>query len=242
MKRTRCVTTMAIAAGLLAVGAAESSAQWQGQTRGARSSDATSFRLYGAAGWAPFELDALNARLASLPEPYSPVGEDMVVLGIGGHGRLNRILLGAEGNVFISTESADFAEDRRATFSAFAASFMVGLSLIATDGFDFYPLIQGGGAGASLEVVERGEPTWDEMLANPGQKTVLSSFTFYGAAGVGMDYAFRNGFFLGARGTWAVTPDADNWYSESGDVLGGPEVNLSGPNVRLLVGFGGRGR
>ena len=56
-----------------------------------------------------------------------------------------------------------------------------------------------------------------------------------------MDYTFRGGFFMGVRGTYGWTPETDSWSDESGEVLGGPEMDLSGPSVRLLLGFGGAG-
>ena len=230
-----------VAAGLLA-SPADADAQMRRGMGGMHQEPEAVFRIYGMAGWTPLEVDALNARLASLPEPYSPVGEDMVVLGGGMHVRFSRFLIGGEGAVLISTDNAEFADERRATFAGFHGALMLGLSLIGTDGLDIYPLIEVGGGGASLDVQERGAPAWDEMLAQPGRSTILSTAHFFGAAGLGIDYAFRNGFLVGVRGTWNYTPDMNNWTADGDEVLGGPEVSLTGPSVRLMLGFGGRGR
>lgn len=200
------------------------------------------FRIYSLAGWAPVELDALNARLTSLPEPYTPIGEDMVMVGAGMHLRFSRMLVGGEGSILFSTDNAEFTDQRRARYSGAYGAVMLGFSVIGTDGLDIYPLIELGMAGVSLEVEERGAPTWDDMLAEPGRSTTLSTGTLFGGAGLGLDYAFRNGILVGLRGMWSYTPDMDEWDADGDDALGGPEVNLRGPSVRLLLGFGGRGR
>jgi hypothetical protein len=201
----------------------------------------TSLRFYGQGVYAQIDVDELNERLAGLDEPYSEVSEDMIGFGVGLHGRRGHFILGAEATFATSLEDAEVGEDRIGELSAFQGSALVGFSVIRTAGLDFYPLIQLGGAGASLEVRERGAPAWDDILADPGRRSTLTTGTFYGAAGAGLEYAFRNGFFVGARGTWAFTPKTDSWTEESGDVLGGPEMDLSGPSVRLMAGFGGRG-
>lgn len=241
MKQIRRMTFPALAAlTALALPHDADAQQRRGMGGGVRESQSP-MRAYAFAGWARLDLDPLNARLASLAEPYGPVGEDMAVLGGGVHMRFSRMLVGLEGAALISTEDAEFEDQRRARFSAFHGTVMLGVSIIQTAGLDIYPLIQLGGGGASLEVQERGAPAWDDVLERPGQSTVLSTAALYGSGGIGMDYAFRSGFFMGIRGTYAYTPDADSWNAEGTDVLGGPEVSLSGPSVRLLLGFGGRG-
>ncbi|HUF13382.1 MAG TPA: hypothetical protein VMN78_09800 [Longimicrobiales bacterium] len=202
---------------------------------------ASQFRIYAMGGWAEVDVDEMNARLGGLPEPYTPVDDDMVVVGGGLHARMKRVLAGVEGAVLLSLEEAQVADARRAAFSGFHGAILVGFSILQTEGLDIYPLVQLGGAGASLEVQERGDPSWDDVLGDPGRSSTLSTFTVYGAGGVGIEYAFPGGFFAGLRGTWAYTPSSDGWSAEDGDVLGGPEVALSGPNLRLMIGFGGRG-
>ena len=198
------------------------------------------FRIYGLLGYSQVDVDVLNERLAGLDEPYSGVSEDLATFGFGGHVRLDRVLVGAEVGIGVSTETAEVGEERKAEFSTFTGGVMAGFSILQTDGFDFYPLVQGGGAGATLIVEERGDPAWDDVLADPGRESTMSTITWYGAAGVGMDYAFRGGFFMGVRGTYNWTGDADNWSDENGDVLGGPALNLTGPSVRVSLGFGTR--
>ena len=233
--------TAALAALLaLAASADAGAAQLRPGSRMPGSNTERAFRMYVEAGYAQMDLDGLNERLASLEEPYSPVSEDMAVFGFGLHGRLNRFILGGEAAIQASIEEAEAGDERKAEMSGFNASALLGFSLLQTDGFDFYPLVQLGYAAATIEVSERGDPTWDEVLADPGRQSTLSAGTFYGAGGVGLDYTFRNGFFMGLRGTYAYTPPADGWTEETGNVLGGPEVDLSGPSVRLLLGFGGR--
>lgn len=200
------------------------------------------FRIYSMAGWSPIQLDALNARLASLTEPYTPIAEDMWMVGGGMHLRFSRLMVGGEGSILFSTDNAEFADQRRARYSAAYGAVMLGVSLIGTDGLDIYPLVELGLASVSLEVEERAAPTWDDMLAQPGRSTTLSTGSVFAGAGLGFDYAFRNGILVGLRGMYGYTPDMDEWDADGEDALGGPEVNMRGPSVRLLLGFGGRGR
>lgn len=231
-----------VAAALSAGLSAPASAQVrQGMGGGAHSASNAALRVYALGGWAEADVDELNARLAALPEPYTPVEDDMLVLGAGLHVRSGRLILGAEGAVMASLEEAEVADTRRASFSGFYGALTAGFSILQTAGFDAYPFIQLGGAGGTLEVQERGDPSWDDVLTDPGRSSMLSTFTVYGAGGLSLEYAFRGGFFLGLRGSWAYTPASDSWTDEEGDVLGGPEVDLSGPNLRLMIGFGGRG-
>lgn len=242
MQSTRHASVLA-AAVLLLSAATESAAQVRPGMGGRTGSEPSAVaRVYGLGGWAPIDVDALNARLAGLREPYTPVTGDMVLAGAGMHVRFRRVLLGGEGALLYSTEDAEFEDERRARFSGAYGVVTLGFSILGTDGLDIYPLLQIGGAGLSLEVEERGAPTWDELLEEPGRSTLLSTGSIIGAAGLGLDYAFRNGILLGLRGTWNYTPHMDDWNADGDDVLGGPTIDMRGPSLRLLLGFGGRGR
>ncbi len=199
----------------------------------------TSARLYVVGGYAQVQLDEMNARLAGLDEPYSPVGEDLVLLGGGLHGRINRFILGVEVVTMHSIEDADMGDERTAKLSGMTGTLGFGYSLLQSRSFDFYPLVQIGGVGATLHVEQRDDPSWDEVLGDPGRSSSLSTIMFYGSAGVGMDFTFGNGFFLGLRGSWGYTPPRDSWSDEEGDILGGPELDMSGPSARLMLGCGG---
>ena len=237
MKTMRSLVLVSVLAAAFATDAA---AQTRGGMGRPGMQNERPIRFYGAVGYAQIDADSLNARLAALPEPYSPVSEDMIVLGAGLHGRMDRVILGGEFSILASIEDAEAGDERNAKLSGFHGTGLLGFSILQTDGFDFYPLVQAGFAAVTLEVSERGDPTWDDVLGDPGRRSTLNAGTFYGAGGVGMDYTFRNGFFMGVRGTYGWTPKTDSWTEETGEVLGGPEMDLSGPSVRLLLGFGGR--
>ncbi|HEX6589219.1 MAG TPA: hypothetical protein VF039_09360 [Longimicrobiales bacterium] len=227
----------------VALGFVLSTSVAQAQTRGGmrqlpRQQD-RSARLYVLGGYAQVQLDEMNARLASLPEPYSPVSEDLVLFGGGLHGRIDRWILGVEVATLHSIEEGEMGDERTASLSGMTGTFGFGYSILQSRRFDFYPLVQVGGTGATLLVEERDDPTWDELLGDPGRTSSLSTILFHGAAGAGMDLTFDNGFFIGVRGTWSYTPPRDGWSDERGDVLGGPELDMSGPSVRLMLGFGG---
>lgn len=235
MKIRACVCT-ALVVLFLPVGA---DAQTRGGMRQLPTQPDRSARLYILGGYAQVQLDEMNGRLASLPEPYSPVGEDLVLFGGGLHGRIDRVILGIEVATMHSIEDGEMGDERTAKLSGMTGTFGFGFSILQSRRFDFYPLLQIGGTAATLEVAQRDDPTWDETLGDPGRTSSLSTLMLYGSAGLGMDFTFRNGFFLGLRGSWGYTPPTDGWSDEEGEILGGPEMDLSGPSVRIMLGFGG---
>lgn len=195
------------------------------------------FDLYLTGGWSRLDLDGLNARLGSLTRAYTTFPEDVVTIGFGGHRTFRHVVLGIELSALLATSHADRADDRRGTLSGFWGALMIGYPLVNGRALHLYPLVEGGGAGTSLQVVRRDSPSWDDVLDLPGVKTTLTAGTVFGAAGLGADYRFRNGLLIGARGTWNFTPSTDSWRADGVEVLGGPDVRLSGPQVRLLVGW-----
>lgn len=197
-----------------------------------------SARLYLLGGYAQVQLDELNQRLADLPEPYSPVGEDLVLFGGGLHGRIDRVILGAEVATMYSIEDADMGDERSADLSGMTGTLAFGYSILHGRSFDFYPFVQLGGTGATLQVTQRADPSWDEVLGDPGRSSSLSTIMFHAGAGLGMDITFGGGLFLGLRGSWGYTPPRDSWSDEEGEIMGGPELDMSGPSVRLMLGFG----
>lgn len=198
-----------------------------------------SARLYVLGGYAQVQLDELNGRLAGLPEPYTPVSEDLALFGGGLHGRIDRFILGVEVATMHSLEDADMGDERSASLAGMTGTFALGFSIVQSRSFDFYPLLQLGATSATLDVEQRADPAWNDVLADPGRSSSLTTMMFYGSAGLGMDITFGGGLFLGLRGSWGYTPPSDSWADEEGDILGGPEVDMSGPSVRLMLGFGG---
>src|SRR5687768_8257451 len=171
-------------------------AQTRGGMRQLPVSPDRSARLYILGGYAQVQLDEMNERLASLPEPYSPVGEDLVLFGGGLHGRIDRVILGIEVATMHSIEDAEMGDERTAKLAGMTGTFGFGFSILQSRRVDFYPLLQLGATAATLEVAQRDDPTWDETLGDPGRTSSLSTLMLYGSAGLGMDFTFRNGFFL----------------------------------------------
>jgi|GEM_PF-691959 len=233
------LTMTALAMTLLAVTPAGALAQRAEAAEGDRPS---AVRGYAGIGWAQVDLDELNARLAAQPVPYGQFPEDVLTIGGGAHVRLGRFLVGGEVQFLAPLDRVEAGDVRRATLSGFTMALTTGWAVVATPALDVYPLIQLGGGGWSLDVEERASHPFDDVLNDPGRSAVMSAGTFYGAAGLGVDYAFARGFLLGLRGTWGVSPSTDDWTAEGDDVLGGPDVDLSGPRLRVLIGWGGRGR
>jgi hypothetical protein len=47
---------------------------------------------------------------------------------------------------------------------------------------------------------------------------------------------------LGVRGGWVLSPIHGDWSLDGREILGGPDLGITGPYVRLFIGFGSLGR
>ena len=114
-------------------------------------------------------------------------------------------------------------------------------------GSTFTPLLGLGGGGLQLEILEHGVPSFDDVLRDPGRSSRLSTSAFLVDVGASVDFMLttrqmgsaRGGPVFGLRAGYVFAPYKGDWRLESNDVIGGPEVGLTGAYVRLLLGAGG---
>jgi hypothetical protein len=105
-----------------------------------------------------------------------------------------------------------------------------------------------GGAGISVHLDREEDVSFDDVLANPARQSVLSNGGLLLDVSAELQYRIplgqneegETGFLLlGLRAGYSFVPLRGEWDSRLGDVTRGPDVGLSGPGARLLVGFGG---
>lgn len=92
-------------------------------------------------------------------------------------------------------------------------------------------------------------PSFDELISSPGRQSRVSNIAFATNVGLGIDWetdwggqiGIRGGYVWGPPSNWwsvsnfAVDTDDDN--SNSVPITGGPNIDLSGPYVRVMLGF-----
>jgi hypothetical protein len=194
------------------------------------------------AGWQRLDVDGLNDRLRTSGFPSFPAG--VLSLGGGGWAFKDRFLIGGNGHGLLARERMTSDGTFRANLAGGYGQVDLGYRLYTNERLDVYP-IAGFGAGAmTLEIVEQGSATFDEILGNPLTMSRLSSWGFLfdlaAAADVrvtgagedeGTGEAPGGGFSMGIRVGYTFWPGDWEW-----DVPGGPEFAVRGLYVRAMVG------
>jgi len=210
----------------------------EAQTRGGRG--------YFMAGASILNFDGFNAALRA--QNYPAFSGNLFSLGGGGHGIIHRFVIGGEAHALI-TGNKDFTLSNRNYKSSLEtgyAAFNVGYQIIRHHGFALYPLIGLGGGSVSLKISDRTPTSFDDVLANPGRYARLTTGGLLMHASVGLDYLIitrrterrSRGFVLGLRAGYNFVPITGDWHLEEFEAAGGPEIDVAGPYVRLLIGGG----
>lgn len=99
-----------------------------------------------------------------------------------------------------------------------------------------------------LKIVQQEKiPSFDEVIEDPRRSSELSTGGFLLSPAIGLDYLFDLGENEKDNGGWAVglqlgytfAPVKDDWEVDGIEVSGGPELGITGPYIRLLIGGGG---
>lgn len=214
------------------------------------------------AGYQAVDLDGLNTALTAdgLPE----FGSDFLTLGGGGFFTAGRFLIGGEGHGLLTGEESTGNGEFRTRLTGGYGMFNLGYAAWSDGALDIYPVLGVGGGGMQLDIIERSSPLFEDVLADPGTSTRLSSNAFLLSASVGVDYRFgadrpvrrrdrdrprgrdrdddddddgRGGWLLGVRAGWIWAPGDVRWeLDDLNDVAGGPGTVPTGFHIRVSVG------
>lgn len=209
-------------------------------------------RAYLALGGAAPDADALNRRLSSSGHPT--IAETVPTIGAGGHAVMNRWIVGAEGHAFIVPEKAAMFGSRHIERSVRAASAFadVGYLILKRSNLHVYPLIGIGGGGMELRFSDRSPGSFDEVLANPRQTASLTVGGFLIQAAVGIERFLvlggrdtgwgvtERGVTFGIRAGYVFGPLQSDWKLQGTTASNGPDIAITGPYVRVVIGAGTR--
>jgi len=206
------------------------------------------------AGYQTPDVDGLNAALsgAGLPE----FDDGFLTLGGGGFFTAGRFLIGGEGHGMLTGEETTLDGEFRNRLTGGYGMFNLGYAAWSDGPLDLYPILGIGGGGMQLEIIERSAPVFDDVLADPGTSTRLSSGGLLLSASLGLDYRFGagrspdrdpdaeadgeggdSGFLLGVRAGWVWAPGDVIWeLDQLNDVAGGPATAPTGFHLRISIG------
>lgn len=204
-------------------------------------------RGYLMLGGSQLDLDALNDRLmshgsASFSDEFFSIGGGFL------RKKSSNWLAGFEGHVLLVDEQDYILNNVTHKASLFAAQgfFDVGYNLVSLGGLNIYPLIGIGGGGVWLQL---GKNIFDNILEAPQGNASLTGSAFLLNFALGSDYLIKikasekdeTGIVLGFRAGYTYSPWHGEWWSDTIQIEGGPKVGMTGPYVRLMIGFGGKG-
>lgn len=201
--------------------------------------------VYMTVGMSLLDTDGINNALTA--QAYRSLSDRFFSLGAGGHLVLNQAVIGVEGQALLSEQASSTNDTFRATLSGRRSMLQFGYLVFEGDNLDLYPLLGVGYGSTALEILDPAAGNFDEVLADPRRGSVLHKGGPLLGAAVGGDWVFevaqgkRRGPALGFRLGYDYAPIESDWSLDGTPLLGGPELSLTGPYLRILFGFGGRG-
>ena len=224
----------------LLVPAAELAAQ-RGQEHGAR----RTATMYLTIGMSLLDVGSLNSALGA--QDYRGVSDRFFSVGAGGHLVINQAVIGVEGQALLSEQASSTNDIFRAELTGALGMLRVGYLIFEGDNLDIYPLLGVGYGAATLEVVDATGGAFGDVLADPRRGVELTKSGPLIGAALGADWVFemargaRRGPALGLRLGYDYAPVESDWELGGTRLLNGPDLSLTGPYLRILIGFGGRG-
>jgi hypothetical protein len=180
------------------------------------------------------DLHNLNRTLNATDLPS--LGNVFFSLGGGGGWLLDRFLLGGGGHGLLPRRTT--RSDRETRLRGGYGFFDIGYVFAARPRWRAYGLIGLGGGSWSLDVLQSGRiPDFSGLLERPAGAVRLETGGFLLQEAVGWHGWVRpRGLFWGLQVGYVWQPAGEAWRLAGASVVGGPDVRLTGPYVRFLIG------
>ncbi|MCS7312833.1 MAG: hypothetical protein NZ742_07975 [Acidobacteria bacterium] len=176
---------------------------------------------------------------------FPPLEERFVSLGGGVWTFLGRVLIGGEGHGILDQRTT--VGRREAHITGFQGFFDLGYLIARSPAWQAYGLIGLGGGRWFLRIQESGRlPDFRGLLRWPEGSARLMTGGVLLQAAVGLDVRlpvvrrprYQGDFLLGLRVSYVWQPGEAGWRLDDGTpIVGGPDVRLTGPSVRLTLGW-----
>ena len=204
-------------------------------------------RGYFMFGRSKLDIDALNERLVS--KGKTSLSDGFLSFG-GGFLRKNNSnwLSGVEGH-YLFAEEKDYTVpngNHKASLTAAYGFFDIGYALVSSGGLNIYPLIGFGGGVMWLQI---GKNNFNDILEDPERNAELTAGIFLLNFALGSDYLLKlkeeekgvSGIVFGFRAGYTYAPWKGAWWTDNISIDGGPKIEMTGPYIRFMIGFGGKG-
>jgi hypothetical protein len=196
-------------------------------------------------GFTWLDIDELNDALKASPLGLKTFDASVISYGGGGYGIIaGRVIVGGEGYGFSTeTTNASYIQRLSGGWGMFDAGYLV----FHRAGFRVFPMVGVGGGGMELRITERATLGFDDIMADPKRESLLDIGGFMLSGGVGVDYLLKlgedkegyGGLIFGVRAGYTQSFFNSGWSMGAIDIIGGPDVGISGFYLRFVVGGGG---
>lgn len=199
------------------------------------------------------DMKELQSRLDRSGVGYPAEPKNYLAIGGGGLFCSRRLVVGGEGFALSSPRRS--GGGTLTSLSGAYGIIQVGYALINAESFTLYPLLGFGGGAFTWRVQRDVVPaSFEETIQRPELGMSLLNASFILQAALGADYWLRLGqgdrgtscLVVGLRLGYTYSPFGDNWelqkYGQASELAGGPMLGITGPFLRLVVGWGGLGR
>ncbi len=180
------------------------------------------------------QISELSTYLKS--KGYEEVNEYFVSTGTSGYGIIKRVLIGGEGGNLVGRTVRNDSLNRTASIDGSFGFFDLGYLLYSNRRFNLYAMFGVGGGSIKITLREDYSGSFDSAFVNPPKNVEFSYGSYLVKASVqgdislyGLDLGLKVGYYHGFGGNWEV------WNK---DVAGGPKINVGGPFINLIIGFG----
>jgi hypothetical protein len=200
---------------------------------------------YFSTGFTWLDIDELNDALKGSALGFKTFDENVISYGGGGYGIImGRVMIGGEGYGFSREESNTIYVQR---LSGGWGMFNAGYLVIHKAGFRVFPVVGVGGGGMELRITESPNIGFDEIMTDPARESLLGVGGFMLSGGIGVDYLLKlgedkegyGGLIFGIRAGYTQSFFTSGWSMGDIDIIGGPDVGISGFYIRFTVGGGG---
>ncbi|MFC1569197.1 hypothetical protein ACFL4L_03075 [bacterium] len=203
---------------------------------------------YSIFGQTTIAMDDMNTRLES--KGYTGLSDKFFSVGGGGHSILKeKWIIGGEAHVLLGDDAVTGNYTSSILINYGFANF--GIVAWSMKDLRVYPLLGLGGGSMNLKIRENlSSLSMDEVLDNPerGVNLVTGGVLLNLALGVdylisfGEDEEGRGGMMLGFRAGYTLAPFKGGWTMDDIEITGAPEIGITGPYIRLMIGGGGFSR
>jgi hypothetical protein len=203
-------------------------------------------KAYFVIGWSGIDVTGLNDALGT--HGYDRFGTDFLSIGGAGHASFRRFVIGGQGYGLwtrgrdVSLVSGPFRSRLRG-----GAGFLdLGAVALRRGRTSLTGLVGLGGGSAVLDVVDRSTTSFDGAIADPRLSMTIRRSAFLIDLGATLDTCVptwhsiqgQSGPAFGVRAGYVFAPAEGDWTFDNRGLSGGPDAPLTGPYVRLLLGFG----